>query len=145
MGRELIRRDIVRRVLTDQGMPRPARNATDPAPASGLAWYTNSDGIWPAAPGDAFAGAGASHQVIVVVPSLELIVVRNGDALGNTKPGFWGANYRRSRQLPWREPALRWRAGRRRREESESQRHPDGGWRPIFMGAKRGQRAARLV
>jgi CubicO group peptidase (beta-lactamase class C family) len=93
MGRELIRRDVVKRVLTDQGMPRPVRSATDPAPASGLAWYTNSDGIWPTAPRDAFAGAGASHQVIVVVPSLELIVVRNGDALGDTKPGFWGPVY----------------------------------------------------
>jgi CubicO group peptidase (beta-lactamase class C family) len=92
-GRELIRRDVVKRVLTDQGMPRPARSATDPAPASGLAWYVNQDGIWPAAPRDAFAGAGASHQVIVVVPSLDLIVVRNGDALGDTQSGFWGPAY----------------------------------------------------
>jgi CubicO group peptidase (beta-lactamase class C family) len=92
-GRELIRRDVVKRVLTDQGMPRPARSVTDPAPASGLAWYTNSDGIWPAAPRDTFAGAGASHQVIVVAPSLDLIMVRNGDALGDTKAGFWGPVY----------------------------------------------------
>jgi CubicO group peptidase (beta-lactamase class C family) len=92
-GRELIRRDVVKRVLTDQGMPRPKRSATDPAPASGLAWYVNSDGIWPALPRDAFAGAGAQHQVIVVAPSLDLVVVRNGDALGDTKPGFWGPVY----------------------------------------------------
>jgi CubicO group peptidase (beta-lactamase class C family) len=92
-GRELIRREVVKQVLTDQGMPRPARSATDPAPASGLAWYTNTDGIWPAAPRDTFAGAGASHQVIFAAPSLELIVVRNGDALGDTKPGFWGPAY----------------------------------------------------
>jgi CubicO group peptidase (beta-lactamase class C family) len=89
-GRELIRRDIVTRVLTDQQMPRPPRSVTDPAPASGLAWYVNTDGIWPEVPRDAFAGAGAQHQVIVVMPSLDLIVVRNGDALGDTKPGFWG-------------------------------------------------------
>ena len=92
-GRELIRRDVVRKVLTDQGMPHPERSSTNPAPASGLAWYTNADGIWPAAPRDTFAGAGAQHQVIVVVPSLDLIVVRNGDALGDTKPGFWGPVY----------------------------------------------------
>jgi CubicO group peptidase (beta-lactamase class C family) len=92
-GRELIRRDIVKKVLTDQAMPRPARSASDPAPASGLAWYVNQDGVWPAAPRDAFAGAGAQHQVIVVAPSLDLIVVRNGDALGDTKPGFWGPVY----------------------------------------------------
>jgi CubicO group peptidase (beta-lactamase class C family) len=92
-GRELIRRDVVKKVLTDQGMPRPGRSATDPAPASGLAWYTNQDGIWPAAPHDTFAGAGAQHQVIVVVPSLDLIVVRSGDALGDTSAGFWGPVY----------------------------------------------------
>ncbi len=92
-GRELIRREVVNTMLTDQGMPRPPRSASDPAPASGLAWYVNADGIWPDAPRDTFAGAGAQHQVIVVVPGLDLIVVRNGDALGDTKPGFWGPIY----------------------------------------------------
>uniref|UniRef100_Q026T7 Beta-lactamase n=1 Tax=Solibacter usitatus (strain Ellin6076) TaxID=234267 RepID=Q026T7_SOLUE len=92
-GRELIRREVVRKVLTDQKMPRPARSATNPAPGSGLAWYVNADGVWPAAPRDAFAGAGASHQVIFAVPSLDLIVVRNGDALGDTAAGFWGPVY----------------------------------------------------
>ena len=92
-GRELIRRDVVKQVLTDKGMPRPPRGPADPAPASGLAWYTNTDGVWPEAPRDAFAGAGAQHQVIVVVPSLDLIVVRNGDALGDTRSGFWGPVY----------------------------------------------------
>ncbi len=92
-GRELIRRDVVRKVLTDQRMPRPVRSATNPAPASGLAWYVNADGVWPAAPRDAFAGAGASHQVIFAAPSLDLIVVRNGDALGDAASGFWGPVY----------------------------------------------------
>ena len=36
-------------------------------PASGLAWYINADGVWPDVPRDAFAGAGAQHQVIVIV------------------------------------------------------------------------------
>ncbi len=92
-GRELIRRAVVKQVLTDQGMPHPPRTATDPAPASGLAWYTNADGVWPAAPRDTFAGAGASHQVIVVAPSLDLIVVRNGSSLGDAQAGFWGPVY----------------------------------------------------
>ena len=92
-GRELIRRDVVKKVLSDQGMPHPSRTATDPAPASGLAWYTNADGIWPAAPRDTFAGAGASHQIVIAAPSLDLIVVRNGDALGDPASGFWGPVY----------------------------------------------------
>ncbi len=92
-GRELIRRDVVKKVLSDQGMPHPSRTATDPAPASGLAWYTNVDGIWPAAPRDTFAGAGASHQIVIAAPSLDLIVVRNGDALDDPASGFWGPVY----------------------------------------------------
>lgn len=92
-GREWIRRDVVKQILTDQGLPRPPRSATDPAPASGLAWYTNADGVWPSVPRDAFMGAGAQHQFIMVVPSLDLIVVRNGDALAETRSGFWGPIY----------------------------------------------------
>jgi CubicO group peptidase (beta-lactamase class C family) len=92
-GRQLIRREVVKQMVTDQGMPRPPREPGDPAPASGLAWYTNADGVWPELPRDAFAGAGAQHQVILVVPSLDLVVVRNGDALGDTKAGFWGPVY----------------------------------------------------
>jgi CubicO group peptidase (beta-lactamase class C family) len=74
-------------------LPRPPRSAIDPAPASGLAWYTNADGIWPAEPRDAFAGAGAQHQLIFVSPSLDLIMVRNGDALGDARSGFWEPAY----------------------------------------------------
>ena len=93
-GRELIRREVVKKALTDQGMPHPPRTASEPAPASGLAWYTNADGVWPSAPRDAFAGAGAQHQVILVAPSLDLIVVRNGEALEDAKSDFWGPVYR---------------------------------------------------
>jgi CubicO group peptidase (beta-lactamase class C family) len=92
-GRKLMRREVVKEILTDQGMPRPPRSATDPAPASGVAWYTNADAIWPAAPRDTFVGAGAQHQVIFGSPSLDLIVVRNGDALDETRQGFWGPIY----------------------------------------------------
>ena len=92
-GRELIRRETVKKVLTDQGMPHPPRDATNPAPASGLAWYVNSDGVWPALPRDAFAGAGASHQIILVAPSLDLVMVRNGTALGDPKGSFWQPVY----------------------------------------------------
>jgi CubicO group peptidase (beta-lactamase class C family) len=92
-GRDLLRRGTVTQVLTDQRLPRPARSPSNPAPGSGLAWYVNTDGVWPGAPRDTFAGAGASHQLIFAIPSLDLVVVRNGDALGDTKPGFWGPVY----------------------------------------------------
>jgi len=92
-GRQILPRDIVKKVLTDQGMPHPGRSATNPAPASGLAWYTNADGVWPALPRDAFAGSGAAHQLLIVVPSLDLIVVRNGRELADPKAGSWGPTY----------------------------------------------------
>lgn len=92
-GRQLIQRDVVKTVLADQKMPRPPRSATNPAPGSGLAWYVNQDGIWPAAPRDTFAGAGASHELIIVVPSLDLVVVRNGRELADAKTGYWGPVY----------------------------------------------------
>jgi CubicO group peptidase (beta-lactamase class C family) len=51
----------------------------------GLGWWVNrkadSTLRWPALPGDAFWGSGAGHQFLLVVPSLKLIVVRNGTTL----------------------------------------------------------------
>jgi len=74
-----------------EGRTPSTRTATHPAPASGLGWWTNFDGVWSKVPRDAFVGAGAGNQVLLVVPSLELIIVRNGSNLfDNSKgEGFW--------------------------------------------------------
>jgi CubicO group peptidase (beta-lactamase class C family) len=52
---------------------------------SGLGWWVNTapDGTrrWNSAPDDAIGGAGAGQQFLLVVPSLDLIVVRNGQQL----------------------------------------------------------------
>ncbi|MCZ6795229.1 MAG: serine hydrolase [Planctomycetota bacterium] len=88
-GRQLIPRETVELVLRDAGTPTPERVPPEgPFPRSGLGWYVNSDGVWRDVPRDAFAGAGAGNQVLIVVPSLDLIVVRGGGQLeaGN----FWG-------------------------------------------------------
>ena len=57
---------------------------------SGLGWWVNraTDGtrLWKSAPEDAFGGAGAGHQFLLVVPSLGLIVVRNGQRLDRDLP-----------------------------------------------------------
>ncbi len=92
-GRELVRRSAVKEVATYAGMPTPERITDRFAPASGLAWYTNADGVWPDVPRDAIAGAGAGHQVIVAVPSLELVVVRNGQAMNVRNSEFWTPIY----------------------------------------------------
>jgi CubicO group peptidase (beta-lactamase class C family) len=92
-GRELVQRSAWKQAVAYAGMPKPSRAADRFAPGSGLAWYTNADGVWPEVPRDAIAGAGAQHQVIVIVPSLQLVVVRNGDALAGREAGFWTPVY----------------------------------------------------
>jgi len=91
-GRQLVDSKWVEEVVKYAGTPLPDRPAGNPAPASGLGWWTNFDGVWPKVPRDAFAGAGAGNQVLLVVPSLELIIVRNGSNLYDSSKGegFWG-------------------------------------------------------
>ena len=47
----------------------------------GMGFWTNAAGRYPYLPEDAYWGAGAGDQVLLVVPSLNLIVVRNGETL----------------------------------------------------------------
>jgi CubicO group peptidase (beta-lactamase class C family) len=91
-GEQLIQSRWVEEVIRPAGTPLPDRPAGNPQPASGLGWWTNADGVWPQVPRDAFAGAGAGNQVLLVVPSLDLIVVRNGANLYDPArdEGFWG-------------------------------------------------------
>ena len=90
-GRQLVDSEWVEEVVRFAGTPLPDRPGGNPAPASGLGWWTNFDGVWTNVPRDAFAGAGAGNQVLLVVPSLDLIVVRNGSNLFDSSKGegFW--------------------------------------------------------
>ncbi len=53
-------------------------------PEMGLCFWVNSNGCLGDLPLDAFGGAGAHAQLLCVVPSLNLIVVRNGGDLGQS-------------------------------------------------------------
>jgi CubicO group peptidase (beta-lactamase class C family) len=90
-GHQLVDRAWVEAAVTFAGTPLPDRLHGDPAPASGLGWWTNVDGVWPSVPSDAFAGAGAGHQLLLVVPSLELVAVRFGQSLADLGESgrFW--------------------------------------------------------
>ena len=79
--RSLVQPSIVDRVLSYADTPVPRRLEGNTVPACGLGWYTNFDGNWQNVPRDAFAGAGAGNQVLLAVPSQDLIFVRNGRAL----------------------------------------------------------------
>jgi CubicO group peptidase (beta-lactamase class C family) len=86
-GKRLVNQQLVKTMVAYAGMPISPRT-TNPNPGSGLCWWLNFDGVWPGIPRDAFAGAGASQQLLLVVPSLDLIVVRNGSILGKSDR-FW--------------------------------------------------------
>ncbi|HLA39856.1 MAG TPA: serine hydrolase [Candidatus Glassbacteria bacterium] len=90
-GRQLIGSAWVDSVTSYAGTPLPPRFEDDAEPGSGLGFYANFDGVWANLPRDAIAGAGAGNQVLVVIPSLELIVVRFGELLdGSDQSKFWG-------------------------------------------------------
>ena len=80
-------------MIAAQRTPPPERTERNPHPAAGLGWYHNRDGALAGVPRDAFFGAGAGHELLMVVPSLDLIVVRNGAALeaDSGRGNFWGA------------------------------------------------------
>ncbi len=92
-GRQLVSREWAETVAKYAGMPLPDRRKEGPFLGSGLGWYANFDGVWPQVPRDAFVGAGAGHQVLLVIPSLGLVVVRNGNLLQPEAPTYWGAMF----------------------------------------------------
>ena len=71
-GLKLLNTEIVRQAVKQAGHPF----------CYGLTWLTNSDlagnKLWPSLPWDAYVARGAGMQVLLVVPSLQLIMVRYG-------------------------------------------------------------------
>ncbi len=70
-GKQLISREAVRQITGDAGLPGNC----------GIGWWTNASGRYGKIPRDAIYGAGAGDQVLLIIPSLNLIVVRNGETL----------------------------------------------------------------
>ena len=75
-GRQLVSQETVDLVTADAGVP--SRKQPPSGRRSGLCWWLNSNGAMPQVPQDAFFGSGAGNQLIAVIPTLDLIVVRNG-------------------------------------------------------------------
>ena len=70
-GKQLLSKEAVRQITSDAGLPGHC----------GMGFWTNADGRYPKLPKDTYYGAGAGDQLLIVVPSLNLIVVRNGETL----------------------------------------------------------------
>jgi CubicO group peptidase (beta-lactamase class C family) len=70
-GQRILSREAVAQITRDAGLPGHC----------GMGWWTNADGRYKWLPRDAVWGAGAGDQVLLVIPSQKLIVVRNGSEL----------------------------------------------------------------
>ena len=83
-GQQLVRPEVVDLVTADAGVPLEGAT-TGRRP--GLCWWLNADGAVAGVPRDAFFGSGAGNQLLGVIPSLDLIVVRNGAQI--SPEGHW--------------------------------------------------------
>ncbi|TNG01452.1 MAG: class C beta-lactamase-related serine hydrolase [Gammaproteobacteria bacterium] len=54
-------------------------------------WTLNIKKIWPSLPADAFAGIGGGHMITLVIPSLDLVMVRYGKTLQDENETFMEA------------------------------------------------------
>ncbi|PYJ61237.1 MAG: hypothetical protein DME24_06975 [Verrucomicrobia bacterium] len=70
-GRQLMSTNAVRQVTRGAGLPGNC----------GMGWWSNAGQRYAKLPKDAVWGAGAGDQLLLVVPSLNLIMVRNGETL----------------------------------------------------------------
>lgn len=90
-GRQLLDPEMLRKTTTYAATPLPDRSVQSPWPAPTPGWWSNADSVLTGLPRDTYCGAGSGHQILLVVPSLHLIVVRNGSFLGDFRQGeqFW--------------------------------------------------------
>jgi len=70
-GKQILRKEAVHQLTGDAGLPGHC----------GMGFWTNSDERYPKLPKDTYYGAGAGDQLLIVIPSLNLIVIRNGETL----------------------------------------------------------------
>lgn len=73
-GEQLIADSAMRLTTRDSGLPN----------GGGMGWWTNARGDVASLPRDAFWAEGIDHQILLVVPSLDLVVVRAGDTLATS-------------------------------------------------------------
>lgn len=75
-GQALIRPEIITALVSEDLRP-----INDSQPTWGLGWILNVDGFFPSLPSDSFLAIRGSDKVMLVVPSLDLVMLRFGDPL----------------------------------------------------------------
>jgi CubicO group peptidase (beta-lactamase class C family) len=79
-GQQIMTREAARDVTL-------GANAGGPSPVA-VGWWNNIHGTVPGMPLDVYFAAGAGHRLVVVIPSLQVIVVRNGELLSPAEDYF---------------------------------------------------------
>jgi CubicO group peptidase (beta-lactamase class C family) len=89
-GQRLFDPQWVDAMLRYAGSP-PDRQTNTGEPAAGIGVWVNCDRFWPSLPIDGVVAAGASHQLLAVIPSFDMVVVRFGAPLGadQWEGDFW--------------------------------------------------------
>jgi CubicO group peptidase (beta-lactamase class C family) len=82
-GKRVLQAEAVRAVTTDPASPpKPsAKWLSRQTGSAAIGWWRNLDGVVANLPRDAYWAGGAGHQIALVIPSLKIIAVRNGDTL----------------------------------------------------------------
>ena len=76
-GKQLLKSFLVELAMSDLG-----RTEGESVPVThGFGWRSNWRGIWSSLPQDASAALGSSDQILLVIPSLDLVLVRFGESL----------------------------------------------------------------
>ena len=81
-GQQLIQPETVEALVSYGGSPA-IRPSVEKEPAWGFGWRINDDGFFPSLPKDSFLALRGSNSVLLVIPSLDLVVVRFGDNLAH--------------------------------------------------------------
>jgi len=79
-GTQILDSAVVAATMTE-GSRLPLAPGSDPKASPAAGWWLNTRGTWPEIPLDAWMGIGSGHRIILVVPSLDLVVVRLGETM----------------------------------------------------------------
>lgn len=86
-GRQLLDSDTVIKILAFNTPSSEIKNNKNDLAPGGIGIWSNCNGYWPSLPRDSVLGLGGSDNFVLVVPSLELVVVRMGGSLPSSYDG----------------------------------------------------------
>jgi CubicO group peptidase (beta-lactamase class C family) len=73
-------------IISADWVKEATKASQDFNPRYGYLWWNNANGAWPGVPADAYAAMGKFNNDMLIVPSLDLIVIRQvGDDTGNNR------------------------------------------------------------